>query len=247
MGFLNIYNSGSRPAIRVDGPSWTLVTESAQAKIGIGTLNPEYSIDITGTGVGQDTGIIIGTSPYSAAERNSLYIFGKRIKIMGGNPTPGAVLTLINYEGEAAWSAAPIGGYQPYNLFQYVDRNWEDGITSTAGAYGSNPQNNPFRNLQPGIWEITIYGTTGVIGTNNPHTVRVFLNCPITSSLVEQIDFDITNNPDGNTEFSVTRIISLPLGGGSCQGFEAGALELGNTTTPTPPLINGITALRLGR
>jgi len=246
LGLLHIHNVGTGPAIRVDGPSWTLVAESDQAKIGIGTLSPEYSIDITGTGMTQDTGIIIGTSPHTAAERNSLYIFNKRIKIMGGNPSPGAVLTLINNEGEAVWSAAPIGGYQPYNLFQYVEESWEDGVTSTGAAYGNNPQNNPFRNLRPGIWEITIYGTTGIIGTNNPHTVRVIINCPLSSTLGPRIDFDINNNPDGNAPFSVTQIVRLPLTGGSCVGFEAGVVEVGNDTTITPPRINGITALRLG-
>ena len=232
-GLLHIFKNAANPlqsAVRIDERGVALVTDSPDARIGIGTLNPEYTIDIP-----QNNAVVrIGGNNFPVPAGVSLQTLG-RIRIMGGNPYPGAWLSSFNYEGEAVWVEAI-----PSSIFPkpYVDFNSTAGITTTAGSL------NPLTALPRGLWQVTVWGTTGTACVNCSQTtvIRMYWDGVRENPFSEDILFDTRDNPDGTDPFSVTRIIRI----WNTQ-FNISVSDPGNPSPITGPLINGITAIWLGQ
>jgi len=195
-GLLHISNDqqpgseGSFPAIRIDGPGPALVAPSTDAKIGLGTLNPAYNLDIP-TGTARIYNLRIG-----------------HLQMIGLNCVPAAGKIFTAYTGtlNGGWGCwadptvpSPIFNNAPrLNVLpvEVIDQNWPTG-NNVIG----------FANLRPGVWYVRVFGVIGQTSSSNPYRVTVTINGGITSSGASaDKSFDITNHPDGTAPFSVAGI-----------------------------------------
>ena len=187
-GLLHIFhNTYRRIFIRIEGSGPALVTDSADAKIGIGTLNPNYTVDIPwGNITPNNISIPIvrlgGDEPNGSLQDDevSLQVNG-RVKIMGGGPSldsgnqydgngpstdfagpfPGAYLATLNGTGETLWKVPYHARRSLYNhnpsLLQYV--SWPEAFSESGVASTASISPDPLNFLQPGFWHVTAFGT----------------------------------------------------------------------------------------
>ena len=202
---LHIYKNPTnlqQPAIRVEGRGPAFVTKYFETEIGIGTLNPEYHIDIpNGNPI-----MRIGGGPVPSEV--SLQTVGT-IQILGGNPhfSPnGVYLQSQNIDGKGIWTEGlntQIGtnpNITPPSSFYSIDQSFVNGITSHSIAISER-----------GYWYITVFGTTGE--GNSVHaanTVNVSITgSPGTLALPVGKSFLLRNPPHGTAPYSVTFVVHL--------------------------------------
>ena len=161
---------------------------------------------------------------------------------MGGKPYPDTYLSSLDYEGEAVWVNTPT--QQASYTFHKSLVNFSSplGITTTVTG-----QTNPLNFLQPGLWQVTVWGTTGNTcdSCSKATRIRMFWDGGAGGNFgnpfSEDILFETKDNPDGTDPFSVTRIIRIWH-----NQFNI-SVENTDNTSITPPYIKGITAVWLGQ
>ncbi len=270
-GLLHIFhNTYRRIFIRIEGSGPALVTDSADAKIGIGTLNPNYTVDIPwGNITPNNISIPIvrlgGDEPNGSLQDDevSLQVNG-RVKIMGGGPSldsgnqydgngpstdfagpfPGAYLATLNGTGETLWKVPYHARRSLYNhnpsLLQYV--SWPEAFSESGVASTASISPDPLNFLQPGFWHVTAFGTIGNACDTCSYTVTVSMRLGANGSLgTVDTPFFIRDHPDGNAEFSITRIVYVPQN----TNLNYGKITVSvtdNISGTAEPLINGVSA-----
>jgi len=210
-----------RPAIRIDGNGPVLVASSTvPARIGMGTLNPAYNLDI----------------PNGTARIDTLKV--GRLRIWNDSPQVGYVLTSLDNQGNASWrptfnipgSVANITPRVGVNPVEVIDQNWPGGITSTP----------TYTNLRPGVWQVIVNGVIGNAG-NGGSTYAVTISIDgSTPSATGDKTFNIRNHPDGTAPFSVTSIIRNP----APANLNIRASD--NSLAISDPVITGVSAYWMG-
>ena len=246
-GLLHINNDG-RKAIRIEGSGPAFVTDSSTARIGIGTLDPQYTIDIHEDNQSLESPIVrLGGD--EVPDEVSLQVNG-RVKIMGGNPFPGAYLA-TDQTGVTVWQVPPSLRISPNNsnsqLLQYV--SWPETFSESGIASTASLSPDPLNFLKPGQWHVTVSGTIGNTPCDNcSYTVTTSIRFGANGSLgTVDTPILIRDHPDGNAGFSITRIVNIPPNTNSAYGRMTVSVadDISGAGT-TEPLINGVSAYWIG-